>query len=205
MIPRQIAYRIAISRLLGGRLVEGSDESPSYVAISDRQISRVNIIGTVITKSAEGQDFLVDDGTGTVRLRGFGSKIMSFDVSDIINVIGRVRFYNQELYISIEIASKADEKLMKLRALELEMNALLERESPDITEGEQAIEEEDFSAAIQLRELIRELDRSNEGKGADIMEVARKSSLSDAEEQIMSLIQLGEVFEIRPGRLKVLE
>ena len=50
--------------------------------------------------------------------------------------------------------------------------------------------------------LIKDIDS---GDGADTQEVITKSNIDKAEQIITNLLEQGEVFEIKPGRSKVLE
>jgi len=63
-------------------------------------------------------------------------------------------------------------------------------------------EEPTDNYAYQLIELIKKLDA---GSGADITEVIDQSKISGAEKYITTLLNEGEIFEIRSGKLKVLE
>ncbi|MBI2134051.1 hypothetical protein HYU11_05195, partial [Candidatus Woesearchaeota archaeon] len=64
------------------------------------------------------------------------------------------------------------------------------------------VDNESCSAAIEIRKLIKEIDTGN---GADIEDVSRKSNIAETEGIIRNMLQAGEIFEIRPGKLKVLE
>ncbi|MBI3052186.1 OB-fold nucleic acid binding domain-containing protein [Candidatus Woesearchaeota archaeon] len=178
-------------------------------SVRGRSAAKVNVIGVLVSKTPGV--FIVDDGTGSIAVRSFGSEVKpldSFEVGEIINVIGRLGFFGAEPYISPEIAARSSQKMLALRQLELERDLLLSGPSG----AESVIIEEvagapaaDLSDAAVIRELIREMDIGNDGKGADIEEISRKSNMGNAEALIRSLIELGEVFEVRPGRLKVLE
>ncbi len=178
-------------------------------SVRGRSAAKVNVIGVLVSKTPGV--FIVDDGTGSIAVRSFGSEVKpldSFEVGEIINVIGRLGFFGAEPYISPEIAARSSQKMLALRQLELERDLLLSGPSG----AESVIIEEvagapaaDLSDAAVIRELIREIDLGNEGKGADIEEINRRSNMGNAEALIRSLIELGEVFEVRPGRLKVLE
>lgn len=52
-----------------------------------------------------------------------------------------------------------------------------------------------------IREIIKNLDS---GDGADIDEVVSKSEIDDTEKIIDNLLRDGEIYEIRPGRIKLL-
>jgi len=54
----------------------------------------------------------------------------------------------------------------------------------------------------KITEFIRDLDA---GDGAEAEEVSKRTGFPNAPELIRKLVEEGEIFEIRPGRLKVLE
>jgi hypothetical protein len=56
-------------------------------------------------------------------------------------------------------------------------------------------------SAIMLS-LIKKLDK---GEGSDTEQVIKQSRLKDADKIITTLLYEGEIFEISPGKLKVLE
>ncbi len=64
------------------------------------------------------------------------------------------------------------------------------------------IQEEKPENKIEL--IIKTIKEFDKGDGADIEEIISKLNSIKAESIISSLIKEGEVFEIRPGRVKVL-
>jgi RPA family protein len=62
--------------------------------------------------------------------------------------------------------------------------------------------QDEESPAQKVYGMIKSLDR---GKGADTDEVIEKSGLENCQRVIQTLLEEGEIFEIRPGKLKVLE
>ena len=50
--------------------------------------------------------------------------------------------------------------------------------------------------------LIKELDN---GAGADMQELVNKCDTEEAEKIIKTMLEQGEIFEIKPGKLKILE
>jgi len=78
-----------------------------------------------------------------------------------------------------------------------------EGDSPEISEAEfeEGHKFED-NYASKIISSIRKLDK---GDGANINEVISLSGLEQAEKYIVSLINEGEIFEIKTGRIKILE
>ena len=124
---RQIAYKVTIADINEGRYVKEEGWDPNYIVISDgRKVSRANLLGIVVLKSNEA-DYVVldiDDGSGKISLRSFGSDLAmnNFEVGDIVLVVGRPREFNEQKYIAPEIIKKLDNiKWIELRKLELQI------------------------------------------------------------------------------------
>ena len=207
-MKRQTSYKVSVADLLSGRITAEEEWQPSHITVRNKDVSRANIIAAVVAKS-DIQSLLIDDGTGTIMVRSFDEHtgLDAFEVGTIISMIARVRQYNNERYLTPEIIRKADEKLMHLRKTELEKERIMweavAHESDALPMEEMNVYDED-SRAIKVRALVKELDEKNNGNGADAEEIMN-SSLENAEVLIKSLIEMGEIFEIRPGKLKVLE
>ena len=75
------------------------------------------------------------------------------------------------------------------------------REEFEIEEPEGLVEEGTNNISIVLSK-IKEKDT---GEGADLSDVADSSGVEDAERIIQLLINEGEVFEIKPGKIKILD
>ena len=93
------------------------DGRPNYLVLGDKQISRVNIMGVVVQKSDD--EFKLDDGTGTVLIRNFGSSLPDIGVGDFFMVVGRLRIFTEGLYVLLESAKKIDKSWVKVRKLEV--------------------------------------------------------------------------------------
>ena len=96
---RNIAFKIKISDILSADL-------------SSLDISRVNVIATLVDKVEKPNyiSSIIDDGTGSISLRGFENKniFSKVDVGDIVLVIGKVREFNNEKYLIPEIIKKVN-------------------------------------------------------------------------------------------------
>jgi hypothetical protein len=208
---RQIAYKVKIKDIVQGRYVK-DDVEPSYVLSDNQKISRVNLLATIVAKSNTGnpQSMLLDDGSGKISVRFFQEqpKASLIDIGDSVLLIGRVREYNAERYIAPEIVKKIENKAwIEVRKLELKGNELkpVVKEVTQVikepVKAEKAIEYE-ITPIDRIYELIKKLDA---GSGADIDEIIQNSKEQDTEKIINGLLEKGDIFEIRKGRLKVLE
>ena len=211
---RQIACKARVKEILSGRYVKEDGWMPNYVETVDgRKISRINIIGAVVASEEEKEigynSIVIDDGTGKVSVRVFGDdadKLKGIGVGDVVLIIGRPREYGAERYVLLEIIKKIDDKKwIDVRKLELGATAIDKvEEKPEEELKEEAIEEgvvggEEMTAGDKIVDYIRKVDK---GDGVDIEEVLKEFGDENA---IKTLLSEGELFEVKPGRIKVLE
>ena len=64
------------------------------------------------------------------------------------------------------------------------------------------VEEEQIGKDGDISSIVKSLDR---GDGADFNEIIKKINKPEAEKLLNNLIKIGELFEIRPGKIKILE
>jgi len=207
---RQVAQKLRIKELINGKYIKEEGWQPNYIITDDgKQISRVNLIGTVVSipvgQDMNYQSIVLDDGTGRISIRSFDqNKIFeNIKIGDVVLLIGRPREYGKEVYLLPEILKKIQDKgWIKVRALELQ-----NKKEPYIKDKEEVFEEakEDVIEDIQestADKIIRIIKEKDIGDGVDFEEVLNQ--IND-EKIINDLLKKGELFEIRPGILKVLE
>ena len=203
---RQIACKVRIKEILSGRYIKEDGWMPNYVETSDgRRISRVNIIGAIVARQEDGEvgynSIVIDDGTGKISVRVFGDdadKLKDSEVGDIILVIGRPREYGSERYVLLEIVKKIDnKKWIDVRNLEIGAMKKTVVEEPKTEKIVEEVVEETLSDKI-----IDFVKMSDKGDGVEIEDVVKEFNDESA---IKNLLSEGELFEIKPGRIKVLE
>ncbi|MBI2139513.1 hypothetical protein HYU14_01205 [Candidatus Woesearchaeota archaeon] len=200
---RQIAYKTSIKDILEGTYTkEEGDWVPNFVMIGDKKISRANIIGVVVSSDAQEnsvyQSITLDDGTGRISVRSFEehAALGNAAVGDMVMVIGRPREYLDERYLVLEIVKKVDRGWGELRKYELAQSLKMPSMSPESP----PIQKEEVTHTIFS--LVKEKDS---GPGADMQEIINNLARQDAEWLIKKMVAEGELFEVRPGKLKVLE
>lgn len=207
---RQVACKIRIKDIVEGKYVLEEGWQPNYIITKQGQkISRVNLIGTIIFKSADKnlsyKSMVLDDGTGSLSIRSFEEKdsISNINVGDIILLIGKLRQYGVEKYIIPEIIKKVQNKgWVELRKMEISSLDKGKKEQKDESVVEESVLEKKSNMTNRIFKLIKELDQ---GDGADTQEVIDKCNSKKAEVSIKKLLELGEIFEIKAGKLKILE
>ncbi len=210
-IKRLTAKKTWIQDLVAGSYVVGEGWNPNYVLVGDDQVSRVNVIGVVVTKSnTELMNygfFTIEDGSGRITVRSFEDKDIGKDLNagQIVNIIGRPREYGGEIYLTPEITRViTDTAWVELRKLELGEYVAKEtqKEAPVITPAtveEEIVVDKASNPEQKVIDFIKEHDK---GDGVNVEEVVQQ--INEAGEIIKRLQQQGDVFEVRPGRVKVL-
>jgi RPA family protein len=206
---RQIAYKARIKELINGKYIKEEGWQPNYIITADgKQINRINLIATIVAKPVEQdinyQSIVLDDGTGRISARIFEQNNIfdNIEVGDIILLIGRPREYGGEKYILPETIKRIQDKAwIKVRELELRGNKPIKKvfEEKRPTQEEEIIEDIEESIPDKIIRIIKESDK---GEGVDFEDILKQAN---NEEIIKELLKKGELFEIRPGRLKVLE
>lgn len=194
---RQVAFKVKISDILSKNFTK-DEFSAGYIRLNEVNVSRVNIIATIVYKSEDLSyaSAVIDDGTGRILLRTFGNEkfFSNIGVGDIVLVIGRIREFNNEKYILPEILKKVNIRWLNARKLELGKKVM--KNSNNNIIGEEKI----FDEEVYL--LIKKLDN---GDGVSIDDVIKSSNNSDVEKILNKLLANGDIFEIKPGKIKVLE
>ena len=105
-IKRMTAKKVRIYNIINGQWVKKEGMEPSYVQTTyGDQLSRVRVMGTIVSKFvAEDGNFAsitVDDATDTIRAKTFKTvkPLDNAELGDIVDVIGKVREYNEEIYM----------------------------------------------------------------------------------------------------------
>jgi len=207
---RQIAYRARIKDLLEGKYIRNEGWQPNYVITSNNlKISRTNIIGIVISVDEDPnyKSFIIDDSTGKISIRIFENTptLEGIEIGDILLLIGKPRGYGSEIYIIPEIIKKlADQKWLQLRNIELKTQEKHIIKKQDITEEkyQEKTEKDSKDIAQNICAAIRQLDKGDGASFNDVLEIVDNK---DTDKIIDSLIKQGEIFEVRAGKLMILE
>jgi RPA family protein len=221
MTKRWTAYKMWIKDV-----VEGTYTEDGFINFHDLQANRVRILGTVVMKFI-GDDrrygfFILDDSTETIRVRSFEDTVGLIDkvnVGDIVDVVGRIRKYDNEIYVIPEIVKKIDDPNFELlRKLELisqdkRFRAVVKKEdvyplpeptqASDSTVGETVEEDVVESPKQKVIKLIKELDK---GDGVNSESLISRSGLDEnvVENIINDMMNDGDIFEPRAGKIKLL-
>ena len=196
---RNTAYKLRIGSILSGKpFLE--NERLKHLELENLKIVRTNLIANVIEKYIqEGEkkyaSLTLDDGSGQIRLKAFGDdvdKLIQFNQGDTILVIGLVRIWNNELYLTPEIIKKKEPSYLLVRKLEIE--AML----PKSLGKDQLIALKD--------KLVQQLKDSEKDGGLDIESLILnlKEPPEIINQEIKKLLEEGIAYEPRPGKLRYL-
>jgi len=200
---RNIAYKLRIGDILIGKPVMDNDRF-SFLELGHRKIIRVNVIGNIVDRyNSEGEtkftSFTLDDGSGQIRMRCFGDdveKFKNFTQGQTVVVIGVLRNWNNETYISPEIMKEQDPRYLLVRKLETEKEK--DKESKYLGREQ--------NVAVKDRILGKIKDAEEQG-GIEIEKMImnlQDISPTIINQEVQKLLEEGIIFEPRPGRVRYL-
>ena len=235
-LKRLTAIKSEIGYIITGQYVKQEGMNPNYVLSKNgRILSRVCILGTVVEKyeSENLSSITADDGTGTINAKAFKSNILkSVTKSDLVDVIGKIREYNNEIYIAPEscvilhdpnweilrklelerdkkIWEKKRSKILELQKYAADLSELAQLcDHAGITQQElEAVlvsnEPEEIKASGEDRKKIMELIEQSENV-CDYAVLLEKSGLPESilDSIINELLEEGTCFEPVPGKIR---
>ncbi|MBI5804316.1 OB-fold nucleic acid binding domain-containing protein [Candidatus Pacearchaeota archaeon] len=196
---RKIAYKFRIGEVLSGKQIV-DNERLKYIEVGNEKVSRVNLIANVVDKFVKDGEkkfasITLDDATGQIKLKLFGdetSKFEDFNQGDTILVIGLLRSWNNEIYVTPEIVKKKEPVNLIVRKLEVELA------KPKSLDKEKLFELKD-----KILNMAKDAEKDG-GVGIDsiILELKEPPELINSE--IKKLLEEGMVYEPRPGKLRYL-
>lgn len=198
-IKRNIAYKFRIGTLATGKPVIEADKL-KFLEIADKQAVRVNLIGNIIDKFIQDGEkkfgsITLDDGSGQVKAKVFGEdieKFSSLNQGDTVLVVGLLRSWNNEVYLTPEIIKKKEPNYLMLRKLELES------EEPKSINKESLVALKD-----KMIEMIKNAEKDG-GIGIDKIILDLHESPEIINQEIKKLLEEGIAYEPRPGKLRYL-
>ena len=194
---RATAYKLRIGDLFKAKKITDG-EKLSYLELGEKRINRANLIANIVEKYESGEkqyvSFTLDDASGQIRVKVFGDDVARFAAigqGDTVAVIGVLREYNGEIYITPEIIRKQDPKYLLVRKIELEKMNYVKIE---------AIENMAFSDKI--KKLIK--DSEPEGISSEKLILELHESPDLINQEIKRALEGGIIYESRPGILRYL-
>ena len=197
---RNTAYKIRIGSVLSAKQnLEG--EKLKNIDLFDKKIVRVNIIANITDKYIqEGEkkfgSITIDDGSGQIKSKAFGDDVESFfgglNQGDTVMIIGLLRVWNNEVYITPEIIKKKETSFLLIRKYEAEFEEVKTQDKEQL-----------FALKDKLLSTIKEAEKDG---GIDvekiIVDLKEKPEIINGE--IKKLLEDGIVYEPRPGKIRYL-
>ncbi|KUO39644.1 MAG: hypothetical protein AVW06_03450 [Hadesarchaea archaeon DG-33-1] len=232
---RSIAHKVKIEDLVKGKYVRSSETEPSHLLTPwDQRILRAHAIATVIDKFiSEDQNYgtlRIDDGSETIRLKAWRQDVQTladFKVGDLVDVIGRVREYEGEVYLVPDVITRVEdpnwELVRELEILRAKRQALaqgrrpqpepkpevrrleVEVPSPGAAPVVEEIEEPLPEVPEDLKKkALAAFDKLDRVEGVAPLDLAAELDLSQAgvDDVLRVLIADGEIFEPKVGKFR---
>ena len=215
---RNTAKICNIKDLVNGEFIKKEGWDPSYVICNYGKLMRINLLGVIVSKNSN--DLVLDDGTSKIIVRNFINQIEQ-EIGDLITIIGKPRLFNEELFVNAEIIKKVKNKKWieyrkkllasrKKEQIEKESNYIEDSSEKEITE--EKVSEKEFNEKKQeaskemsnTEKIISLIDKLDTGDGADLQKIISELNILNAEKLIQALMEEGEIFQVKPGRLKVM-
>jgi len=198
-LKRNTAYKLRIGAILSGKAVLEAERF-KHLELEGNNVIRVNIIANVIDKYIQDGEkkfgsITLDDATGQIKIKVFGEDIEKFSQlsqGDTILVVGMLRSWNNEIYVTPEIIRKKDPAYLLVRKLEIEAD------QPKTLDKTLLIALKD-----KMISLVKEAEKDN-GIDIDKIILALKEPPEVINQEIKKLLEEGIVYEPRPGKLRYL-
>ena len=196
---RNVAYKMRVGEIFAGKVIlEG--ERLKFLEHANKQIIRVNLVANVIDKYIQDGErkyasVTLDDSTGQIKLKTFGDDIEKFsqlNQGDTIMIIGLLRTWNNEVYITPEIIKKKEPAYLLIRKLEIE------KEHVKIPDKAQLFELKD-----KIINMVKEGEKDG-GANIDQIILDLKESPDLINQEIKKLLEDGVIYEPRPGKIRYL-
>ena len=154
-------------------------------------------MGIIVDK--QDKLLIVDDGTGNIPIRFFDNNEMpNVEIGQPVQVIGRVSEHEKIKFITGQAVAKVAIEWLKVRKEEVERKEIVEQKKAE----EEPMKEVTHSYNIK-DDLIEKIKNMDPGEGVEVTTLVEGSQ--EKENAIKSLLEEGEIFEIVPGKVKVLE
>ena len=189
-MKRLTAKKTSIGEIINGKFVKKSGFESSYALTNlGRRLSRVRVLGLIVDKFISADEkyatVTLDDSTETLRCKAFiNTKIFDgFGSGDMVDIFGKLREYNGEIYVMPEIIAKVEPNFEILRNLELEKIFReqrekikkireLQKQTSDLVEIKAAIKDlmslEDAEGILEAQEMIENSVEEKEVSATDI-------------------------------------
>jgi len=196
---RNVAYKMRVGDILAGKVIIDGERF-KFLESAGKQVVRINLIANVVDKYIQDGEkkygsITLDDASGQIKLKTFGEDIEKFtqlNQGDTILVVGLLRTWNNEIYITPEIMKKKEPAYLLVRKLEIE------KETP---------KQPDKGQLLELKDKILAMVKESEADGGaniDHIILNLKEAPDMINQEIKKLLEDGVIYEPRPGKIRYL-
>jgi len=198
-MPSKIAGQVWIEDIINGEFVKSEGYEPNILRTKyGEEYERVRVMGTIVEKliSEEGDYVAItlDDSTETIRAKVFKDDVKKFKnlkEGDLVDIIGELREYDNEIYIHPRGVQKlVDPNWELLRNFEI-----LQRRMKPKVEG---ASEEKKIGVLEQEEVLKALKALDDGSGVSfevLLKNLKEYNKEDVVEVLKTLLSRGDVFE----------
>ncbi len=239
-IERGTASKVCIKDVVDGKFVKAAQQFEPNLLLTplNEKISRIRVMATVVSRfTSEDEKYAsltLDDASETITVRAFREDtelLQDVKPGDIVDVVGKIKEYNEEKYIAPESVTRIEDPNWELvRKLELllkehalrgkiegmkeaeptamsqEMGAVETKEESPATEGSTVVVEEEVVSEEEDPKLVilTLIEKMDEGEGVKYITLLSESKLEEEklESVLNELMGEGEVYEPKIGRFK---
>ena len=194
---RNTAYKLRIGTINSGKQIMDG-EKLKMLEVGDQHVVRTNVIANVVDKYIQDGEkkfasITLDDGTGQLKLKAFGDEVEELNQlnqGDTLQVVGLVRSWKNEIYLTPEIIKKKEPAYLLVRKLEIEAEQPKTLQRAELTAMRDKIvaqiKDAEPSGGIEVDKIIMNLHEPPEVINNDIKK----------------LLEEGMIYEPRPGKLR---
>ncbi|MEM2768549.1 MAG: OB-fold nucleic acid binding domain-containing protein, partial [Candidatus Pacearchaeota archaeon] len=189
-MKRKTAYKLWIKDI---NKCEQIFDGGKFVGINfnGKIVKRINIVGNIIDKF-DGSNFtsiIIDDSTGIIEIRDFEEKLKDFEIGDSILVIGKLKNFNERIYLGSEVVKKVDPLFLIARKIELEKIFKNKLEEKKI--------ETEIKENNKIKYEILKKIKENENNETNIEDLYLKLdySIDEIKKAIEDLLEEGKIYE----------
>ncbi len=194
------AVKLFIRDVIHGKMKEES--STVLTTLTGEEVRRIRIIGVVVStyeskKTKRFKSLTIDDFTGQIRVKAWGKeceKLDPFLEGDLVDVIGRPRFFNNELFCQIEEAKHVDINFEMYRRLELVKKYF---DKGMIHDPEYARDVSITDPHENIKRIIEYIKNNDDSQGVPYDDLVNNLGLSreTVDELLLTLINDGLIYE----------
>jgi len=225
---RQVAFKLNINQIVNSVYEKREGWNPNVLLIGNIEVSRVSVVAVVVSSSSKR--LTIDDGTANIEVITFDETDLSGNKSGTpILIIGRVREWQNKRFIAPEIIKQVDKEWLEVRKKELAiMNDIYEINNTATIQNSNKLSEinltnSNFLESMNQNIKTEEINFNNNSETnvttkristIDVIKFIQTNEEQEADydglldkfgkEVIDKLIESGDVYEIKPGKLKVL-